>query len=207
MDHGYRARVKEAVDAKVKEYVGSEEFRVMVESLKRRERERILAEVQSEMEVEKKLMITTAREQLQKELNALGILKPSDVLSTTAVTSSSDGGSDAELADVILLRNKQKMEEQQRQEFLRKQAEDARRLEEVLRNKRIEVSWCGGFVRYVANWTRYWTVHLRVPVRSFCCALRLNLLCATMTGGIGASAPGSPTPRSAATGGRAFAAR
>jgi Fe2+ transport system protein B len=118
----------------VEEYVRSEEFSVMVEALKRRERERILAEVQREMETEKKRLITEAKERMMQELSTLRQAETIPV-----VSGSSDTGSDADLADAILLQNTLKMEEQQRRAFLQKQEEDAKRLEQVLHNKRLEV--------------------------------------------------------------------
>jgi hypothetical protein len=130
----FRVRVQEAADAKVEEYVRSEEFSVMVEALKRRERERILAEVQREMETEKKRLITEAKERMMQELSTLRQAETIPV-----VSGSSDTGSDADLADAILLQNTLKMEEQQRRAFLQKQEEDAKRLEQVLHNKRLEV--------------------------------------------------------------------
>jgi hypothetical protein len=118
----------------VEEYVRSEEFSVMVEALKRRERERILAEVQREMETEKKRLIVEAKERMMQELNTLRQAETIPV-----VSGCSDTGSDADLADAILLQNTLKMEEQQRRAFLQKQEEDAKRLEQVLHNKRLEV--------------------------------------------------------------------
>jgi hypothetical protein len=118
----------------VEEYVRSEEFSVMVEALKRRERERILAEVQCEMETEKKRLITEAKERIMQELSTLRRAETIPVAS-----GSSDTGSDADLADAVLLQNALKMEEQQRRAFLQKQEEDAKRLEQVLHNKRLEV--------------------------------------------------------------------
>jgi hypothetical protein len=119
----------------VEEYVRSEEFSVMVEGLKRRERERILGEVQREMETEKKRLITEAKERMMQELSTLRQAETIPV-----VSGSSDTGSDADLADAILLQNTLKMEEQQRRAFLQKQEVDTKRLEQVLHNKRLEVS-------------------------------------------------------------------
>jgi hypothetical protein len=118
----------------VEEYVRSEEFSVMVEGLKRRERERILAEVQREMETEKKRLITEAKERMMQELSTIRQAETIPV-----VSGSSDTGSDADLADAILLQNTLKMEEQQRRAFLQKQEVDTKRLEQVLHNKRLEV--------------------------------------------------------------------
>lgn len=135
VERSFRIKVKEAADAKVEDYIRSEEFGSMVESLKRRERERILAEIQSEMEVEKKRLIAEAKEKILKELSFLNSIE----LSTTVGTDGSDKSSDADLAEAILLQNKLKMEYQQRKVFLGQQEEDARRLAQVLQNKRLEV--------------------------------------------------------------------
>jgi NAD(P)H-hydrate repair Nnr-like enzyme with NAD(P)H-hydrate epimerase domain len=135
MERTFRVRVQEAADTKVEEYVRSEEFSSMVEALKRRERERILAEVQREMETEKKRLIAEAKERMMRELSTL---RQAETI--TVVCGSSDTGSDADLAEAILLQNTLKMEEQQRRAFLQKQDEDAKRLEQVLHNKRLEVN-------------------------------------------------------------------
>ena len=126
--------IKEAAEKKVKEYVQSEEFKLMVESLKRRERERMLLEVQTEMEQEKSTLIATAKEKLKNELKE--ITQPSSSANITHISCS-----DGELADAILLQNKLRMEEQQRKIFEQKQREEANRLEEVLQKKQLDVSF------------------------------------------------------------------
>ena len=109
-------RVKLRADEEVQRYIVSEEFKAMVDTMKRRERERIFAEVQNEIETEKLAMLNAEKEKLklqrQMELDA----------------------------EQILLQNKLKIEEQRRRDYELKIKQDAERLEEIRRKQQLEVS-------------------------------------------------------------------
>ena len=112
-------RIKLKADEEVQSYILSEEFKSMVDTMKRRERERILAEVQSEIEAEKASLLHQERQKLRQQQQA-------------------------ELdAEQILLQNKLKIEEQRRREYEQKLKQDAERLEEIQRRQRLEVSHSG----------------------------------------------------------------
>ena len=110
----------------------------MVESFKMRERERMLQDIQSELELEKVKLLAEARNKMLIGLDCCGV---SDRSSTNCdVTSTKTALSDAEVADAILLQNKLKIEIQQRKAFEAKQKEDADRLVQVLQKKQLDVS-------------------------------------------------------------------
>lgn len=110
-------RVKVKADEEVQRYILSDEFKAMVDTMKRRERERIFTEVQCEIEAEKVAMLASEREKLklqrQMELDA----------------------------EQILLQNKLKIEEQRRRDYELKIKQDAERLEEIRRKQQLEVSF------------------------------------------------------------------
>jgi hypothetical protein len=110
--------IKAIADAEVKNYLESDEFKSMVEAMKRREREKILIEVQQELEKEKKSILLLEREKLKFEQQAVHD------------------------AQEILLQNKLKIEEQQRKNYELKLKLDAERLEEIKAKQRLEVSFC-----------------------------------------------------------------
>ena len=88
---------------------------MMVETMKRRERERILAEITVEMDAEKAVLLAAERKKMEVERET------------------------AAKAEEILLQNKLKMEEQQRKEFEAKQQQNADRLLEIQRRQKAEV--------------------------------------------------------------------
>jgi len=108
-------KIKSQADEEVRLYISSNEFKSMVDTMKRRERERIMSEVQLEIEEEKSMLLTIAREKLKNEHQAK---------------------LDAE---EILLQNKLRIEEQRRKEYELKMKQDSERLEEVQRKQKIEV--------------------------------------------------------------------
>ena len=59
--------VKRLAAEEVKKYTSGSEFQLMVEGLKRREREKIMAEVQEEIKREKEALLELERDQMKKE--------------------------------------------------------------------------------------------------------------------------------------------
>mmetsp|Transcript_14775 Transcript_14775/g.20301 ORF Transcript_14775/g.20301 Transcript_14775/m.20301 type:complete len:224 (+) Transcript_14775:11-682(+) len=107
-------KIKSQADEEVRLYISSNEFKSMVDTMKRRERERIMSEVQLEIEEEKSMLLAIAREKIKKEHQ-----------------SKLD-------AEEILLQNKLRIEEQRRKEYELKMKQDAERLEEVQRKQKLE---------------------------------------------------------------------
>jgi hypothetical protein len=137
LDRLVAGRIKETAEERVRVYVESEEFRMMVENLKRRERERVWAEIEKEIAEEKERLLSKARADLHKEV--LSTLPAMSSLVAAGLKCAPDGRTDAERADEILLQNKLKAEDQQRRLFEAKQREDALRLEQVLQRRQLEV--------------------------------------------------------------------
>lgn len=108
-------RVKALAEQQVQAYIASEEFKTMVDTMKRRERQRLLTEVQQEMEQERLAMIAEERAKMKRERE--------QVLA----------------AEEILLQNKLKIEEQRRREYEQKVQQDADRLAALQRRLQEEV--------------------------------------------------------------------
>jgi len=107
--------IKKKAEEEVAQYIASDEFRMMVEAMKRREREKIVTEVQQQIEEEKISMMKVEREKVQAEHQA-----------------KLD-------ADQILHLNKLKMEEQQMKAFEQKQKQDAERLAAIQAKQKLEM--------------------------------------------------------------------
>ena len=134
--------IKIAAERRVSEYVESEDFLLMVESFKRREREKVMLEIQRELEHERQLLLSEGR---KCSTNSVSVQAGVAVLADSGSLSScdreeSDLLSPAARADAILLQNKLKMEEEQRRIYNEKQKEEAERLAEILRRKQLEVN-------------------------------------------------------------------
>jgi hypothetical protein len=137
IDRLVASRIKDIAEERVKAYVESEEFRMMVESMRRRERERVWAEIEKELAGEKQQLLSKARADLYVEASrTVPAISSEFALNSNIAT---DGRTDAQRADEILLQNKLKAEEQQRRIFEEKQREDALRLEQVLQRRQLEV--------------------------------------------------------------------
>lgn len=131
-------QVQDLAQQQVSSYIESEEFKSMVEAFKRRERQRILAEIEQELAQEKAALLAEGRQKLAEEYFA-SIKQPEAILHTSLSADQLSNLTAAEQADAILLQNKIKMEEQQRRNYEAKQKEDAERLQHVLYRKQIEV--------------------------------------------------------------------
>ena len=129
--------VQIAAQKRVDEYVKSEDFLLMVETFKRREREKVLLEVQHELESERELLLSEGRKSLASTVYT------GDDIGKSCATAEYSGEyfSPEARADAILLQNKLKMEEEQRRIYNEKQKEEAERLAEVLSRKHLEVSF------------------------------------------------------------------
>lgn len=105
--------LKKRAIQEVEDYIESEDFKLFVELLKRRERERVLAEVQEEMQTEKFRMMSSQKMSVEEDLNQ------------------------------VLLNNKLVLEEQQRRDYETKQLElrNAERLKEIQSKQQREVSF------------------------------------------------------------------
>ena len=101
--------IKEKIKEEVRKYVETDDYKALVDAVKRKERERILKEVADEMQLEKEALLTAERRKHQDE-----ILQEKE-------------------AKEILLQNRLVVEELQRKEFEDKQRADAQRLEEIQR--------------------------------------------------------------------------
>lgn len=128
VDRKVAQQIQEQAEKRVTDYINSNEFIVMVESLKRRERERVLTEIQAEVE--------SQRNQLREDCNNICV-QCSGYLRD--IRMKGDAVDHASQADTILLQNKLRMEEQQRRQYEARQKEEAERLEQVLSKKRCEV--------------------------------------------------------------------
>ncbi len=114
-------------------YLQGNEFKSMIDYMKRKERERIISEIDNEMK-EEKLKLIAAR----RAASAIALATP---LSLTSVMEHNQeevlqvgggGGGDALLSDeAIILQNKIALENRQRSEFEKKLKADALRLQEV----------------------------------------------------------------------------
>lgn len=103
------SQIRAAAQAEVRRYVESNEFRSLVESLKHREKKRILQEVDDEIEATKgALLLKKKRELVDDE------------------------------TEKISLQNKIRIEEQQRILFEQKLQSDAARLDEIKRRAQLE---------------------------------------------------------------------
>ena len=122
--------VKLAAEAKVVEYMKTDEFNFLVETFKRREREKILLAIQLELSAEREEMILKCRQEM--------IIKAKKEQIIVAIEKT-DAESEEAKADAILLQNKLKMEEQQRKAYEVRVKEEADRLQEVLDRKQAEV--------------------------------------------------------------------
>lgn len=105
--------IKSKAEEEVKKYIESDDFANIVESMKRRERERILLEIEKELEKEKIELISSRKREIQKV------------------------NDEEEKSFEILLQNKIKIEEQQKKDFENKQRIDAERLR-TIQSKQIE---------------------------------------------------------------------
>lgn len=63
--------IKRLAQLEVDLYINSEEFKVMVEKMRQRERQRILNEIESELRNEKILILADEKKRLQEELDKL----------------------------------------------------------------------------------------------------------------------------------------
>lgn len=138
LDRLVAVRIQELAALEVKKYVKSEDFTAMVELFKRRERERILAEIEHELAQEKASLLMEGRSKLALEYVA-SITQHPTAHHHSIPEAQLKNLTAAEQADAILLQNKLKMEEKQRLNYEAKQKEDAERLQQVLHRKQIEV--------------------------------------------------------------------
>jgi len=129
--------IKITAEKRVSEYIKSEDFGLMVESFKRREREKVMLEVQRELEKERELLLSEGRKSLASRVCTADDTDKSCVVATGDCE---EFLSTEARADAILLQNKLKMEEEQRRVYNERQKEEAERLAEVLGRKRLEVS-------------------------------------------------------------------
>lgn len=95
----------------IETYVSSQEFKSLVDFLRRKERERIIHEVDEEMKVEKGKLLAYKQMELKQSFQE----EPEKVVS----------------AESIMLQNKIALENHQRMEFEKKLKQDALRLQEV----------------------------------------------------------------------------
>ena len=107
--------IKERVEEEVKAYMASSDFQAMVESIKRRERERMMTDVRAAIEREETEMLTVERARLQHE-------------SSSRIE-----------AHEVALRNKLKIEEHQRAMYELKLQQDEQRLKDIQERQQIEV--------------------------------------------------------------------
>lgn len=124
----------------VKKYTDSADFKIFVESLKRRERERIMAEVERELWQEKDTLLADGRKKLVTEyLASISSISQQTTLEVIIPEDQLRKLSAAEQVDAILLHNKLKMEEQQRRNYEARQKEDTNRLKQVMYRRHLEV--------------------------------------------------------------------
>ena len=107
--------IKRIAEKEVAVYLAGDDFRELLDSYKRRQRERVLAEVNAEIDAERSALLAEGKLKLQLEVAAM---------------------LDSES---ILLHNKLRMERQQRAEFEESQRQSERRLQEVQRRSQLEL--------------------------------------------------------------------
>lgn len=107
-------KVKACAEEEVRRYVAGDEYKLMVENMKRRERERVMEEVREEIAREKAALLTAEREKLTKEVD------------------------ENDRLEEILAENQRKIEEQKRRELEARQLEGAERLKEIQLRRQAE---------------------------------------------------------------------
>lgn len=106
--------IKRCADQEVKVYLNSDDFKQMVENIKRRERERLLQDIMLEVSKERDAMLAVEREKMKKSI------------------------ADRHSLNDILIQNQKKIEEQQRKDLEDRQVADAERLREIHRRKELQ---------------------------------------------------------------------
>lgn len=106
--------IKKCADEEVKLYISSNEFQVMVENLKRRERERLLQDIVLQVSKERDSLLAVEREKMKLSIAEKNSLEE------------------------ILHQNQKKIEDQQRKELEDRQFADAERLREIHRRKELQ---------------------------------------------------------------------
>lgn len=112
--HRVAREIKKCAHDEVQEYLASEDFKQMVENLKRRERERLLQDVTLQIAKERDAMLAQERDKLKKEL------------------------AEQKSFEEILAENQKKIEDQHRKDLEDRQQADAARLQEVHRRHQQE---------------------------------------------------------------------
>lgn len=99
--------IKRATEQRVTEYVQSENFLLTVESFKRREREKMMMEIQYELKIERELLLNEGRKLMNSHGPSLNKLPINDSGSSGPGTMEERDNLPPEvLADAILLQNK-----------------------------------------------------------------------------------------------------
>lgn len=106
--------VQMCTEEEIQKYLNSNEFKIMIESLKRREREKMLDEITTEIAKERENLLNAERKKINLELSKLR-------------------GSES-----ILVENQKVIEDKQRKDLEKKQLEDAARLKEVQRRQQLK---------------------------------------------------------------------